>query len=36
MKPFVVGLKEWKKGVVVERLDERSYEGETADRSSYR
>jgi len=36
MKPFVVGQKQWKKGVVVERLDERSYEGETADRSSYR
>ena len=23
MKPFVLGQKEWKKGVVVERLDER-------------
>ena len=36
MKPFVLGQKEWKKGVVVERLDERSYEFETADGSSYR
>ena len=36
MKPFVLGQKEWKKGVVVERLDERSYEVETADGSSYR
>ena len=33
---FVMGQKEWKKGVVVERLDERSYEVETADGSSYR
>ncbi|CAH3166578.1 unnamed protein product [Pocillopora meandrina] len=31
LKPFVLGQKEWKKGVVVERLDERSYEIETAD-----
>ena len=36
MKPVVLGQKEWKKGVVVERLDERSYEMETADGSSYR
>jgi len=36
MKPFVLGQKEWKKEVVVERLDERSYDVETADRSSYR
>ena len=36
LKPFVLGQKEWKKGVVVERLDERSYEIETADGSSYR
>ena len=35
MKHFVLGRKEWK-GVVVERLDERSYEVETADGSSYR
>ena len=26
MKPFVLGQKEWKKGVVTNRLDERSYE----------
>lgn len=31
IKPFVQGQKEWKKGVVVERLDERSYEVETMD-----
>ena len=36
LKLFVLGQKEWKKGVVVERLDERSYEVETADGSSYR
>lgn len=36
MKPFVLGKKEWKKGVVVERLDERSYEVETGDGTSYR
>ena len=36
LKPFVLGQKEWKRGVVVERLDERSYEIETADGSSYR
>ena len=36
LKPFVLGQKEWKKGVVVKRLDERSYEVETADISSYR
>ena len=36
MKPFLLGQKEWKKGVIVERLDERSYEVETADGSSYR
>ena len=36
LKPFVLGQKEWKKGVVVERLDERSHEVETADGSSYR
>jgi len=36
MKKFVLGQKDWKKGVVVERLDVRSYEVETADRSFYR
>ena len=36
MKPFVLGKKEWKKGVVVERLDEKSYEVETGDGMSYR
>ena len=36
IKPFIQGQKEWKKGVVVERLDERSYEVETEDGSSYR
>ena len=36
MKPFVLGQKEWKKGLVVERLDERSYELETAAGFSYR
>ena len=36
LKPFQLGQKEWKKGVVVERLDERLYEIETADGSTYR
>ena len=36
IKPFVQGQKEWTKGVVVERLDKRSYEVETMDGSSYR
>ena len=36
MKPFRLGHKEWKKGVVVSRLDERSYEVEGADGSTYR
>ena len=36
IKPFIQGQKEWKKGVVVERLDEKSYEVETAEGSSYR
>ena len=36
LKPFVLGQKEWKKGVVFERLDKRSYEVETAYGSSYR
>lgn len=36
MKPFTLGQKERKKGVIVERLDERSYEVKTADGSSYR
>ena len=35
IKPFIQGQKEWKKGMIVERLDERSYEVETADGSSY-
>ena len=35
LKPFQLGQKEWKKGAVVERLDERSYEIETADGSTY-
>ena len=36
IKPFVQGQKEWTKGVVVERLDKRSYEVETMDGSSNR
>ena len=32
----IQGQKEWKKGVVVERLDERSYEVETTEGPSYR
>ena len=36
MKPFTLGQKECKKGLIVERLYERSYEVETADGSSYR
>ena len=36
IKPFEQEQKEWKKGVVVERLDERSYEVETMDGFSYR
>ena len=36
MKPFQLGQKEWKKGVVVERLDERSYEIDKGDGSTYR
>ena len=36
LKPFVLGQKEWKKGVVVKRLDKRSYKVETADGFSYR
>lgn len=36
LKLFQLGQKEWKKGVVVERLEERSYEIETADGSTYR
>jgi len=36
MKPFTLGQKEWKKGVIVKRLDESSYEVETADSSSCR
>lgn len=33
---FIQEQKEWKKGVVVERLDEGSYKVETTDGSSYR
>ena len=29
LKPFTMGKKEWEKGVVRKRLDERSYEIET-------
>jgi len=36
LTPFHLGQKEWKKGVVVERLDERSYKIEMADGSTYR
>ena len=36
MKPFALNKKEWKKAVVRSRLDERSYEVETADGTSYR
>ena len=36
LKPFQVGQREWKNDVVVERLDEKSYEIETADESTYR
>ena len=36
MKPFTLGQKEWKKGVIVERLDERPYKVKTADSSLYR
>ena len=35
IKPFIQGQKEWKKGVVMERLDKWSYEVETMDGSSY-
>ena len=35
LKPFQLRQKEWTNGVV-ERLDERSYEIETADESTYR
>ena len=31
MKPFIKGRKEWKKGIVLERLDQRSYEVQTDD-----
>ena len=34
LKAFQRGQKEWKKGMVVERLDERSYEIETTDGST--
>ena len=36
INPFIQEQKEWKKGVVVERLDEGSYKVETTDGSSYR
>lgn len=36
MKPFQLGEKRWKKGVVVTRLDERSYIVDTPDGGSYR
>ena len=35
LKPFQLKQKEWKKGVGVERLDDRSYEIETADGATY-
>ena len=36
MKPFKLGDKTWKKGKVIERLDERSYEVEDEEGASYR
>lgn len=36
MKPFKLGQKEWKKGQVIQRLDQRSYEVETNDGTIYR
>ena len=36
MKPFQLGTKMWKKGVVTSRLDERSYLVETPDGDTYR
>ena len=35
MTPFTLNKKEWKKAVVIRRLDERSYTVETADGASY-
>ena len=36
MKPFKLGEKEWKKGQIVQRLDQRSYDVETDDGTLYR
>ena len=36
MKPFQLGTKVWKKGIVTSRLDERSYVMETSDGDTYR
>ena len=36
MKPFQLGTKVWKKGIVTSRLDERSYVVETPDGDTYR
>ena len=36
MKPFQLGTKMWKKGIVTSRLDERSYVVETPDGETYR
>ena len=36
MKPFHLGSKEWKKGTITSRLDERSYMVETPDGDTYR
>ena len=36
MKPFQMGTKMWKKGIVTSRLDERSYLVETPDGDTYR
>lgn len=36
MKPFQLGSKEWKKGTITSKLDERSYMVETPDVDTYR
>ena len=36
MKPFQLGSKEWKKGTITSRFDERSYMVETPDKDTYR
>ena len=36
MKPFHLGSKEWKKGMIASKLDERSYKVETHDGDTYR